>query len=124
LTTEEGAFIDGKIAMISQEPVLPPGEQEGINEPNPQPEPPVFADVVQQSARPEPPPPSAGMGATEQDSDEVFEQTGDAPEDAEVENISEGHEGELPVGGDWTEGQTHTDFEEAPPESDTPRQST
>lgn len=104
LTTEEGAFIDGKIAMTSQEPVVPPGE--------------TAPDIIEVT----PEPTVVGMGAVEEE--ETNEPPSDAPEDAEVDNINEGLEDELPVGGDWSEGQTNADFDTSQPEDDEPRQST
>lgn len=91
LTTEEGAFIDGKITMIS-----PPEE----------PQEPVEGDTA------------ASIGAVE-----------DVPTDepaasvAELtENISAGEADDLPVGGDWNEGQTNADHKDLP--DDEVRQST
>ncbi len=78
LTTEEGAFIDGKITMVSPQA------------PTPEPE-------VEDSA--------ANVGATE---DQPVDEPATGDDDL-VENISEGHEDELNVGGDWTEGQTSDD---------------
>jgi len=173
LTTEEGAFIDGKIAMISQE--TPPGtlKAEALKEDETEPAakeqsmfklaidppaPPVDPDAISPSVTPtgepidpdaispsvtptgdpidpdaispsvtptgEPTDSLAYAGATETDVDEMFEeQHGDAPEDGLVENISAGEESELPVGGDWTEGQTNVDFGHEP-NSEEPRQST
>ncbi len=92
LTTEEGAFIDGKITMVSPQA------------PTPEPE-------VEDTA--------ANVGAEDQPVDEPA--TG---EDDLVENISEGHEAELTVGGDWTEGQTSGDDTESTDADDEPRQST
>src|SRR5690606_21896799 len=94
LTTEEGAFIDGKIAMVK-----PPEE-------DPEPETPID-DMA------------TGLGATE---DEPVDDVATS-DDELVENISEGEEDELPVGGDWTEGQTNAEYEDDPP-GDAPRQST
>ncbi|MCC6804392.1 MAG: polymer-forming cytoskeletal protein [Anaerolineae bacterium] len=92
LTTEEGAFIDGKINMIS-----PQDEQ-------PEPE----IDDVAENA-----------GAVEEEGTE----TPAASDDDLTENISEGEEDELPVGGDWNEGQTQADYENKPTD-DEPKQST
>lgn len=91
LTTEEGAFIDGKINMISAQP-------EEIAEPE------------EDSA--------ANIGATE---DETVDKPATSEADL-VENISEGQEADLPVSGDWTEGQTTADYKDLP--DDETRQST
>ncbi len=91
LTTEEGAFIDGKITMIS-----------------PQEEPPT-----------EPEDSAANLGATADVPVDKPAQT----EDELTENISEDEAEDLPVGGDWTEGQTNADFKDVP-QDDQPRQST
>jgi cytoskeletal protein CcmA (bactofilin family) len=92
LTTEEGAFIDGKITMIS------PQE-------DPQPERSIESDAA------------TSAGAVEEPVDRPAEHV-----DELTENISEGHEDELPVGGDFNEGQTQGDYEDTP--DDEPRQST
>lgn len=84
LTTEEGAFIDGKITMISQ--------QDEVPEP---------ADV---------PDPAAGLGAVE---DETPSEPAQNISEL-TENISAGEEDELPVGGDWNEGQTNADYKDLP----------
>ena len=91
LTTEEGAFIDGKINMISTQ-------------------------TEEVSAPPEDS--AAGVGVVE---DETISEPA-ATEDQLVENISAGEESELPVGGDWTEGQTTADYKDLP--DDETRQST
>ena len=91
LTTEEGAFIDGKINMIST-------QTEEISAP--------------------PEDSAAGVGVVE---DETISEPA-ATEDQLVENISAGEESELPVGGDWTEGQTTADYKDLP--DDETRQST
>jgi cytoskeletal protein CcmA (bactofilin family) len=167
LTTEEGAFIDGKITMMSQE--TPPGASKNddtetatkessmfklaLDPPNTPVDPdaispsitptgdPVDPDAISPSVTPtgdpvDPdalspsvtptgaptPDPQAHAGATEADLEEVEAQR--SPGAAEhVENISTGHEGELPVGGDWTEGQTNADFGHESP-GDEPKQST
>jgi cytoskeletal protein CcmA (bactofilin family) len=90
LTTEEGAFIDGKITMISQQEETPVPDQEDS---------------------------AASVGAVEDiPTDRPAESV-----DELTENISDGEENELPVGGDYNEGQTQGDHEETP---DEPRQST
>ncbi len=91
LTTEEGAFIDGKITMISQ----PEDPQE-----------PVEGDTASHAGAVE-------DVSTDRPADSVEELT---------ENISEGEENELPVGGDWSEGQTNADDKDLP--DDETRQST
>lgn len=97
LTTEEGAFIDGKITMISQQ-----DEQTEIPDP---------ADVEDSASH---------AGAVEEEAtDEPAEHISDL-----TENISEDIADELPVGGDFNEGQTQADYEDAPDEDDAPRQST
>lgn len=153
LTTEEGAFIDGKITMISQE--MPPGsavpkleetaeEKESsmdklkLDPPNIPADPdaispsvtptsePANVDAVSPAVTPTgaPEDTTTSLGATETDVDELFDQpTGDTVQDGLVENISEGHENELHVGGDWTAGQTNEDFGKDTP-TDEPRQST
>ncbi len=159
LTTEEGAFIDGKITMISQE--TPPGtpkqdETEPIDDtetatkeslmfklaldpPNPPVEDPDALspavtptgtpvddpDALSPSITPTTAPTdsAAGVGATETDVDAMFEEHGDTPADGRVENISAGHEKELSVGGDWTEGQANEDFGNES-SGEEPRQST
>ncbi len=92
LTTEEGAFIDGKITMISQ--------QEEKNDPN------EIEDVASHA------------GAVEE---EASETPADSISDL-TENISEDEADELPVGGDFNEGQTQADYQDKP--DDAPRQST
>ena len=91
LTTEEGAFIDVKITMVSPQEPAPQPETED----NP-----------------------ASLGA-------VDDQPVDKPAesiDELTENISQGEEGELSVGGDWNEGQTNADHKDLP--DDEVRQST
>ena len=91
LTTEEGAFIDGKITMVSPQEATPEPE-------------------IEDSA--------SGAGATEEESDDKT-----AASDSELtENISDGHEDELTVGGDFNEGQTEGDNKDTP--DDGIRQST
>ncbi|HVU13818.1 MAG TPA: polymer-forming cytoskeletal protein [Phototrophicaceae bacterium] len=92
LTTEEGAFIDGKITMISQQEDAPSAEGEDS---------------------------AASLGATE---DQPVDKPAET-EDELTENISDGEADDLPVGGDWTEGQTNADFKDVP-QDDQPRQST
>lgn len=92
LTTEEGAFIDGKITMVSPQEEAPEPEVEDV---------------------------ASGLGATE---DEPVDEPAESVDEL-VENISEGEADELPVGGDWTEGQTNAEYEDDAPD-DTPRQST
>ncbi len=94
LTTEEGAFIDGKITMIS--PQEDPKEKE----------------VLQDDS-------ASHMGAVEEEASEKPAQSVDDL----TENISEGEEDQLPVGGDFNEGQTQADYEDEP-DDDTPKQST
>jgi cytoskeletal protein CcmA (bactofilin family) len=91
LTTEEGAFIDGKITMVSP--------QDNPNAPLPD-------DAA------------AHAGAME---DEAIDTPAESVDEL-TENISEGEEDELPVGGDWNEGQTQADYQDTP--DDEPRQST
>ncbi len=93
LTTEEGAFIDGKITMVSPQTVTSEPEVEDT---------------------------ATSIGATE---DQPVDEPATSIEDL-VENISEGHEAELSVGGDWTEGQTSDDDPETADAEDEPRQST
>lgn len=96
LTTEEGAFIDGKITMMSKE------QPTSVTEETPtelRPE-----DKLVAALTPE------GMGATEDDADEMFhEGEGDSPEDAKVDNISEGET--LTFGSDAPEGQVHAEWQ-------------
>ena len=96
LTTEEGAFIDGKITMVSQE--HPPAHHEPEEHPTElRPEDKLIAALTPE-----------GMGAVEEDIDEMYhEGEGDLPEDAEVDNISEGVS--LPMGSDAPEGQVQAD---------------
>lgn len=109
LTTEEGAFIDGKITMMSREQLSSPTE-DSTTELRPE-------DKLIAALTPE------GMGATEGDPDDMFhESEGDAPEDAEVENLSEGES--LPVGGDAPEGQARADLDSDDEEDDEVKQST
>jgi cytoskeletal protein CcmA (bactofilin family) len=112
LTTEEGAFIDGKITMVSKEQLAVPAEE---NHTELRPEEKLIAALTPE-----------GLGATEDDTDEMFhEGEGDAPEDAVVENISE--EETLSVGGDAAEGQARADLQmddEEDAEDDEVRQST
>ena len=91
LTTEEGAFIDGKITMVSPQEATPEPE-------------------IEDSA--------SRAGATEEEADDKT-----AASDSELtENISDGHEDELTVGGDFNEGQTEGDTKDLP--DDEVRQST
>lgn len=109
LTTEEGAFIDGKIAMMTQEHTPTPQE---VNPPELRPEDKLIAALTPE-----------GMGALEEDPDDMYhEGEGDLPEDAQVDNISEG--AFLPVGSDVPEGQTHADLNADQPNDDDARQST
>ena len=109
LTTEEGAFIDGKITMMSQDHTPTPHE-DNTTELRPE-------DKLIAALTPE------GMGATEEDPDDMYhEGEGDRREDAQVENISEGES--LPVGSDAPEGQVQADFNAAQPDDDEARQST
>lgn len=93
LTTEEGAFIDGKITMVS-----------------PQEDP---KEVLPDDA-------AAHAGAVEE---EASKKPADSVDEL-TENISEGEEDELPVGGDFNEGQTQADYQDTPGEDEPPRQST
>lgn len=100
LTTEEGAFIDGKITMMSQEhnPVTPPEENPTENPTEIRPEDKLIAALTPE-----------GMGAMEEDPDDMFhEGEGDSARDATVDNISEGEN--LPVTTDSPEGQAHADL--------------
>ena len=91
LTTEEGAFIDGKITMVSPQETPEPVEPEDA---------------------------ATSAGATEIEADDTPAET-----DADLtENISDGHEDELTVGGDFNEGQTEGDDQDMP--DDEIRQST
>jgi cytoskeletal protein CcmA (bactofilin family) len=95
LTTEEGAFIDGKINMVSP----------------------------QQDETPEP---EAEIEDVAENAGAVEDQVPDTPAetiDELTENISEGEADELPVAGEWTEGQTNADDEDTP-DDDEPKQST
>ncbi|MEP7293424.1 MAG: polymer-forming cytoskeletal protein [Chloroflexota bacterium] len=94
LTTEEGAFIDGKITMISP-------QEETPQEP-----------VVEDTA--------SHMGAVEEEATE--KPSDDAA--AMTENISEDEQADLPVGGDFNEGQTQADYKDTPDDTDPPKQST
>lgn len=108
LTTEEGAFIDGKITMMSHEqtPVTP---DESVTELRPE-------DKLIAALTPE------GVGATEDDPDEMYhEGEGDSAADATVDNISEGEH--LPAGSDAPEGQVRADLQSNRSEDDV-RQST
>jgi len=97
LTTEEGAFIDGKITMISQQ------------------------DEAAETADPIPLEDAAShAGAVEEPaSDEPAEHVSDL-----TENISDDVADELPIGGDFNEGQTQADYQDSPDGDDAPRQST
>jgi cytoskeletal protein CcmA (bactofilin family) len=109
LTTEEGAFIDGKITMMSQEHAPTPHE-DNTTELRPE-------DKLIAALTPE------GMGATEEDPDDMYhEGEGDSPADAQVDNISEGEY--LPVGSDAPEGQANADLNADHPDDDHSRQST
>jgi cytoskeletal protein CcmA (bactofilin family) len=90
LTTEEGAFIDGKITMISQQEETP---------------------------TPDPDDTATHAGAVE----EAVDKPANSVEEL-TENISDGDEDALPVGGDFNEGQTQGDNQDTP--DDAPRQST
>jgi cytoskeletal protein CcmA (bactofilin family) len=108
LTTEEGAFIDGKITMVSQEHAPAPLEDTA---PILRPEDKLIAALTPE-----------GMGAQEEDPDDMYhEGEGDAPEDAQVDNISEGVS--LPMGSDAPEGQVQADTQWDNHEDDS-RQST
>lgn len=91
LTTEEGAFIDGKIQMISQQEDAPT---------------PIEDDAA------------TSAGAVE----EAASDTPAANIEELTENISDGEEDELPVAGDYSEGQTNADNKDLP--EDETRQST
>ncbi len=94
LTTEEGAFIDGKITMVSPQEAAPA------------PTPAELEDAA------------TSAGATEVEADDT-----PAESDSDLtQNISDGHEDELTVGGDFNEGQTEGDADDAP--DDEIRQST
>ncbi|MEO8392219.1 MAG: polymer-forming cytoskeletal protein [Chloroflexota bacterium] len=95
LTTEEGAFIDGKITMVSPQEVTP-------TTPTP---------VVPEDA-------ATSAGATEEEADDKPAETASDL----TQNISDGHEDELTVGGDFNEGQTEGDNKDTP--DDEIRQST
>jgi len=91
LTTEEGAFIDGKITMVSPQ---------------------------EQTPQPDPEDSATSAGAVEdQEADKPAENDSDL-----TENISQGDQGELSVGGDFNEGQTNADNKDIP--DDQIRQST
>ncbi len=110
LTTEEGAFIDGKITMVSDEPPPEemqanaaasedeqPAEEKSVTETR------LEERVIEDLA-------VVGMGAMEDHAEEMFhEGGGDDPEHAVVENISEGET--LPAAGEWTEGQSRVEVE-------------
>jgi len=92
LTTEEGAFIDGKITMVSPQEAPPaPAEPEDT---------------------------ATSAGAVE---DEQVDKPAESIDEL-TENISQGDQGELSVGGDWNEGQTNGDNKDTP--DDGIRQST
>jgi hypothetical protein len=61
---------------------------------------------------------AAGLGAVE---DETPSEPAESISEL-TENISAGEEDELPVGGDWNEGQTNADYKDLP--EDETRQST
>ncbi len=109
LTTEEGAFIDGKITMVSQEHA-PEVHEDLPSELRPEDK--LIAALT-----------SEGLGAMEEDPDDMYhEGEGDAPEDARVDNISS--DDNLHVGGDAPEGQVQADLDGNPPDDDDVRQST
>jgi|SRR4051812_48382942 len=91
LTTEEGAFIDGKITMVSPQEAPAPADPEDA---------------------------ATSAGAVE---DEQVNKPVESIDDL-TENISQGDQGELSVGGDWNEGQTNADNKDIP--DDQIRQST
>ena len=91
LTTEEGAFIDGKITMVSPQEATPVAEPEDS---------------------------ATSAGAVE---DEQADKPAESIDEL-TENISQGDQGELSVGGDWNEGQTNADTKDLP--DDEIRQST
>lgn len=165
LTTEEGAFIDGKITMMSQE--VPPGSPDtsktdqtetatkesamfklAIDPPNTTEDPDAISPSVTPTGTPSDPDaisPSVTPTGAPDDPDAISPSvtpTGEPTTDslahigateteatteeggsAEVDNISAGHENDLPVGGDWPGGQTNADFGNDLP-GDKPRQST
>ena len=91
LTTEEGAFIDGKITMVSPQEEAPPLEAD----------------------------PATTLGAKD---DQPIEEEATSDDEIGGEYLH-GHENELTVGGDWTEGQASAENKDEPDESET-RQST
>lgn len=101
LTTEEGAFIDGKITMMGHEANKPVPTSTSSEENTTPPETELSPEErIIEALQP------VGMGATEDDADEmIHEGEGDGP--ARVENISAGED--LPVGGDSPEGQSQVD---------------
>jgi cytoskeletal protein CcmA (bactofilin family) len=108
LTTEEGAFIDGKITMLGHEASEPEEEAEEFE---PQ-------RIIQELK-------VVGLGAVAEHADEMFHDTfGDdtPPLDDMVDNISEGDEDELYAGGEAPEGQANDEPDDGP--DDEVRQST
>lgn len=106
LTTEEGAFIDGKITMVSQEAAAAPSAETA-----PKQDAGYRREIVGVTP--------IGLGSTDEDPDEAFRAT--EGDESIKENISEGLEDELPVGGDWQEGQSWSRPESDP---DFPKQAT
>jgi len=108
LTTEEGAFIDGKITMLGHEAAVPEEESEDL-------EPQRIIEELK----------VVGLGAVAEHADEMFHDTfdgADVPADDMVDNISEGDEDELYAGGDAPEGQANDEPDDGP--DDEVRQST
>ncbi len=127
LTTEEGAFIDGKITMVPNEKDSPkPAASEertpsGETTSNPAPQP---ADYERQIAGVAP----RGMGALEEETDDMFHEAHEPPsgygDNPLIENISQGDD--LPVQTDSSEGQASVDPTDFDPEDgdDETKQST
>jgi cytoskeletal protein CcmA (bactofilin family) len=85
LTTEEGAFIDGKITMAPPEGVKRPAEEQEAAVGNSQGE--NYERLVEEAT-------PVGLGATEEDPDDMIHEAGDPPGDGYgdnplVENVSE-----------------------------------
>ncbi len=110
LTTEEGAFIDGKITMVPNEKDSPKPLSSGDTAPAP---------TSTQTAAPQPPDydrqvagvTPVGMGATEEETDDMNHEGNEAPsgygENSLISNISQGDD--LPAQTDSAEGQASVD---------------
>ncbi len=127
LTTEEGAFIDGKITMVPNEKdsPKPPGSSadsapDSVSTSNAAPQPPDYERQIEGIT-------PVGMGATEENTDDMIHEGNEAPsgygDNSLISNISQGDD--LPAQTDSSEGQASVDpTDPEADETDETRQST